>query len=79
MDMDVDHIDIRVYGPRNFLLGQARVPAHHVKEFSSLLEKARRLNPIYDPGLLVRWMVKAGHTAVARALSQGKAEQNPGS
>jgi len=78
MDLDVDHIDIRVYGPRNALLGHARIPAHLVKDFSEMLRKARTVNPVYDVGLLARWLMKSGYRSVQNSLSRGQVELKPG-
>ena len=79
MDTEVDHIDIRVYGPRNYLLGQARIPATLIPGFRPLLAHARTINPIYDAGLMVRWMIKTGYKTVVSSLKRGRVEAHPGS
>lgn len=76
--MEVDHIDIQVYGPRNQLLGHTRVPAHVVERFTTLVADARQVNPVYDVGLVARWMMKAGYRVVLKTLRQGKVELKPG-
>jgi hypothetical protein len=78
MDVELDHIDIRVYGPRNQLLGQTHIPVHLVPEFRELLLQAQHENPIYNPGLLMRWMVKLGYKATKKSLAQGQVELHPG-
>lgn len=78
MDTEVDHIDIRVYGPRNYLLGHARIPATLVPDFAPLLSQAKTINPVYNPGLMVRWMLKTGYRAVVTSLRRGNVEAHPG-
>ena len=69
--MEIDHIDVQVYGPRNYLLGHVRIPATVVPQLPKILADTQIVNPAYSYGSLVRWMVKAGYNAVQHALKRG--------
>lgn len=72
--MEVDHIDIQIYGANKYPIAHLRIPGHLVNNkygyFDKLLAQAQSLNPLYDAGRLVRWMLRIGHLGVASILRQ---------
>jgi hypothetical protein len=65
--VDLDHIQMQVYGPRNQLLGHVRVPASELPQFMVEVERIQQINPAYSVASIVRWALRAGWRQVARA------------
>jgi hypothetical protein len=66
--VDVDHIAVQVYGPRNQLLGHCRVPAADVPGLLEAVEDAKLRNAGYSVGSMMRWVIRTGLRSVRSAL-----------
>ena len=65
--VDLDHIQVQAYGPRNQLLGHVRIPATELPRFMVEVERIQQLSPAHSVASIIRWAVRAGWRQVARA------------
>lgn len=71
--VDLDHIAIQIYGPRNQLLGHCKVPAAELQHFMSTVNRVQAINPAHSAASVVRWVVRMGwKQLLQQALPKGK-------
>lgn len=58
--VDLDHIAVQIYGPRNQLLGHCKVPASDLKDFMQTVVRVQEINPTHSPASIVRWLFRLG-------------------
>lgn len=67
--VDLDHIAIQIYGPRNQLLGHCKVPAADLPDFMLTVSRTQAVNPSHSPASLIRWLFRLGWKQVKRHVA----------
>lgn len=68
MDVQLDHIAVQVYGPRNQLLGHIKVPAHVLPDFAKTVVELQQINPLWDAAKVTRWALRSGFRSIRTVL-----------